>query len=217
MISKNFKKRFYTSLFLLFLLILVFRSNLILTFMLLIFGSLSVVEFFSITRIILKNIFFKFITNFIFLIYTFLFCYLFFVFIYFPNLKTIIFIILLGCISSDIGGYIFGKILKGPKLTKVSPKKTISGSVGSFILSGIVMTFLINYFTNNFTLNIIFISLITSAFCQLGDLFFSFLKRKAKVKDYGNYLPGHGGMLDRFDGIFLGVPIGVITFILVLQ
>ena len=139
MISKNFKKRFYTSLFLLFLLILVFRSNLILTFMLLIFGSLSVVEFFSITRIILKNIFFKFITNFIFLIYTFLFCYLFFVFIYFPNLKTIIFIILLGCISSDIGGYIFGKILKGPKLTKVSPKKN------NFWISWIIHSFRNSY------------------------------------------------------------------------
>ncbi len=217
MISKNLKKRFYTSLLLFFLLILVLKSNLALTFILLIFGSLSVIEFFSITRIIFKNPFFKLIINFIFLIYAFLFCYLFFVFIHFTNLKTIIFIILLGCISSDIGGYIFGKILKGPKLTKISPKKTISGSIGSFIFSGIVVTFLIINITNNFTYQIIIIGFITSAFCQLGDLFFSFLKRKAKVKDYGNYLPGHGGILDRLDGIFLGVPIGVITFILVLQ
>ena len=68
-------------------------------------------------------------------------------------------------------------------------------------------------YNKNFNLNIFFISIIISFSCQLGDLFFSYLKRKAKIKDYSNLLPGHGGVIDRLDGIFFGVPIGLITFL----
>ena len=57
--------------------------------------------------------------------------------------------------------------------------------------------------------------MITSISCQLGDLFFSYLKRKAKVKDSGNFLPGHGGVLDRLDGILLGIPFGFLTLTLI--
>lgn len=119
------------------------------------------------------------------------------------------------CIATDIGGFIFGKLLKGPKLTKISPQKTISGSLGSIILSTVILSFLIYYFTNSFEINIFIVGLITSITCQLGDLFFSLLKRKSKIKDTGNILPGHGGVLDRVDGILLGLPLGFIIMVIV--
>ncbi|MEC7212546.1 MAG: phosphatidate cytidylyltransferase, partial [Pseudomonadota bacterium] len=72
-------------------------------------------------------------------------------------------------------------------------------------------------FTANFSYKIILIGIVTSIFCQIGDLFFSFLKRRAKIKDSGNFLPGHGGILDRFDGIFLGIPAGFFTLIYVIK
>ena len=129
--------------------------------------------------------------------------------------KLIIFILLAGCIASDIGGFVFGKIFKGARLTKISPKKTISGSIGSIILSSIVMLSLIYYFTKMISLNLLMISIFTSIFCQLGDLLFSYLKRKAKLKDTGNFLPGHGGVLDRVDGILIGIPFGFFTILII--
>ena len=119
------------------------------------------------------------------------------------------------CIFTDIGGYVFGKLFKGPKLTKISPNKTLSGSVGSLFFSILIFSIIIFYFTNNFNLNILIIGLFTSIACQLGDLFFSFLKRKARVKDTGNLLPGHGGFLDRLDGIIIGLPLGLLFIIIV--
>tara|TARA_S200000501_G_C20276088_1_gene505030 strand:+ start:164 stop:511 length:348 start_codon:yes stop_codon:yes gene_type:complete len=114
-----------------------------------------------------------------------------------------------------MGGFIFGKIFKGPKLSKISPNKTISGSIGSVLFTIIVLESLIYYLTNNLSFEIFFIAIITSVACQIGDLFFSFLKRKAKIKDTGKFFPGHGGVLDRLDGIFLGLPIGLISTILI--
>jgi phosphatidate cytidylyltransferase len=115
------------------------------------------------------------------------------------------------CICSDVGGLLFGKAFKGKKLTKISPNKTISGSVGSFILSlclvPIFHFLLIDQFSN--LLNLILLAILLSFLCQLGDLFISFLKRKAKVKDTGDILPGHGGLLDRIDGMILAIPLGM--------
>ena len=125
------------------------------------------------------------------------------------------FVILIGCIGSDIGGFIFGNLFKGAKLTNISPNKTISGAIGSVIFSCIFISGIIFYFTQNFNPKILIIGIITSIFCQLGDLFFSFLKRKAKIKDTGNLLPGHGGILDRIDGILLGVPFGYLSIIFI--
>ena len=119
------------------------------------------------------------------------------------------------CIASDIGGFAFGKIFKGPKLTKISPKKTISGSLGSFIISASVISLLMFYLTNHLDLKIFIIGLVTSFACQLGDLFFSFLKRKSFMKDTGNILPGHGGILDRIDGIIFGIPVGFLSLLLI--
>ena len=111
------------------------------------------------------------------------------------------------CIFSDIGGYIVGKSLGGVKLTKISPNKTISGSIGSFLFSlfplGVLM---ILGFEENLPGKGIFLCLLLSLACQLGDLIISYFKRLAKVKDTGKILPGHGGMLDRIDGIIFAIP-----------
>ena len=112
------------------------------------------------------------------------------------------------CFFSDIGGYAFGKVIGGKKLTKISPNKTISGSIGSFIFSLIPMILFSNFSDFELKINlytIIFILLI-SLICQLGDLFISLVKRKAKIKDTGKILPGHGGLLDRVDGIIFALP-----------
>ena len=139
---------------------------------------------------------------------------MFFFFSNIQGLKIILYILLLGCIASDIGGYVFGKIFKGPKLTKISPNKTYAGSLGSIIFTLIVVILLFYYSIQYLSYKVVIISLVTTIFCQLGDLIFSFLKRKAKIKDTGAILPGHGGVLDRLDGIFLGVPFGYLTLIL---
>ena len=139
-------------------------------------------------------------------------------------------LVLIICIFTDIGGYIFGKAFKGPKLTKISPKKTYSGLIGSFILPIVAALIYIKYINlggaayleiNSLLLNkgieniklffliiILFISLIS----QIGDLIISFFKRLAKVKDTGNLLPGHGGLLDRVDGIIFAMPASYILF-----
>jgi phosphatidate cytidylyltransferase len=129
---------------------------------------------------------------------------------------------LLLCISTDLGGYIFGKSLKGPKLTKISPNKTYAGMIGGFLLSIILGSIFVksNYFSTPFALNIflnddlrlIIIILLISLISQSGDLFFSYFKRLAKIKNTGNLLPGHGGILDRIDGIIFAMPFSYLLF-----
>ena len=112
-------------------------------------------------------------------------------------------------ILSDVGGLIIGKKFKGKKLTKISPNKTIFGSIGSFIFSlFLIFIFKEKLLDYNFW-NIIMITILISLTSQLGDLFISLLKRKAKVKDTSNLLPGHGGVLDRIDGIIFAIPLGI--------
>ncbi len=124
--------------------------------------------------------------------------------------------ILLVCIFSDIGGYVVGKTVGGKKLTKISPNKTISGSIGSFLFS-IIPIFLYNFYDGNeypiITL-VVLLSLQISLICQMGDLLISYFKRKAKVKDTGSILPGHGGILDRIDGIIFGLPFGLLLLLI---
>ena len=211
MISKDLKKRIYTSVILLFLIILILRFNTVLVFSLIVFSVLSIIEFFNLTNKILSNKFYYLASNSFFVIYVFLFCFMFFLFSNILQLKVILFSILIGCVASDIGGYVFGRIFKGPKLTRISPNKTFSGAVGSIIFTSILMSISMFYFTNNFSYIVLIIAISTSIGCQAGDLFFSYLKRMAKIKDTGNTLPGHGGVLDRLDGIFLGIPIGFIS------
>lgn len=214
MITENLKKRVFTSIALLISICLIFYYNVFLIYFLIVLGSLSIIEFIQLSRKIPLSKISLVLINFLFIFYIFAFCYMFVFFSNFIGLKIILYIFLLGCIASDIGGFIFGKFFKGPKLTKISPNKTYSGAMGSLVLTIITITFLFYYFTQTLNLNIILIGFITSIFCQLGDLVFSFMKRKAKIKDTGNFLPGHGGVLDRLDGILFAMPISFLTLII---
>ena len=128
----------------------------------------------------------------------------------YKNFEYFLFIVTV-CIFTDIGGYIFGKIFKGPKLTKISPNKTYAGVFGSFLLSlmaGLIYTsyFGKNEITNSDHLFILLLILFISLISQIGDLIISYFKRKAKLKDTGKILPGHGGLLDRIDGLVFVMP-----------
>ena len=211
MITNNLKKRIFTSLLLFILFFLIYNFNFFLIYSLIVLGVLSLIEFYNAIDKIIKSKLLILSMNSIFSIFVSVFCYLFLFFSFNAQLKLILFIILLGCIFSDIGGYLFGKTFGGPKLTKISPNKTIAGSVGSLLISATTVFVLFFIFFGIYSFNILFVGLITSLACQMGDLFFSYLKRKAKFKDFGKYLPGHGGVLDRLDGIFFGVPSGLLA------
>ena len=121
------------------------------------------------------------------------------------------------CASTDIGGYLFGNIFKGPKLTKISPKKTYSGVIGSFLLS-IIFTNLFLEFSSNvqnfeFTKEMFLFILLVSFVSQIGDLIISYFKRKSKMKDTGTIIPGHGGILDRIDGVIFALPFSYVLFL----
>ena len=117
--------------------------------------------------------------------------------------------ILFICVLTDLGGYFFGKILKGPKLTKISPKKTISGFIGGFLLpllifyvllKGEILIFNFKNLNESF-LSIIFFIISISFISQIGDIVVSYFKRLSGIKNSGNIIPGHGGILDRIDGM----------------
>ena len=114
------------------------------------------------------------------------------------------------CIFTDIGGYVFGKTFKGPKLTSISPNKTYAGVIGSFLFSMVVGIIYIKYLDNDDIssdpLILLFLILFISSISQIGDLIVSYFKRKAKLKDTGKILPGHGGLLDRIDGLIFVIP-----------
>ena len=131
MIKKNTKLRIYTSAFLFLLFFLIQNSNLVLIYTLLIFAIFSILEFLQIYNKIFKKIIFKYFFSFFSICYIFLFCFLFFFFANTPQLKLFLYTLLIGCIASDLGGFLIGKILKGPKITKISPNKTYSGAVVS--------------------------------------------------------------------------------------
>ena len=133
------------------------------------------------------------------------------------NFEDFLLIIII-CIFTDIGGYIFGKLFKGPKLTKISPKKTYAGVLGGFFLSLIAGVIFYQYEYINQTPDQLFyfliLILLISSISQIGDLTISYFKRKAKIKDTGKILPGHGGLLDRIDGMIFVFPISYLITIL---
>ena len=153
-----------------------------------------------------KNNFFKIFIGIFFLIYSF---YTAFQLRDLYGFNFFIFLILV-CVFTDLGGYFFGKLFKGPKLTKISPKKTYSGVIGSFSLPIFFSYLLLNYVNHDYSqilnLNLFLLVLIISFISQLGDLIISYFKRVAKVKDTGKILPGHGGILDRIDGLIFVLP-----------
>ena len=215
MISKELEKRILSSIILIPISIFfIFQESMFFIFFLSLVFLVTVYEWLKMS----KNINTKML-GIIFLLFSFYFSYL---------LRTengfefFLFVILIS-ILTDIGGYIFGKTFKGPKLTKISPKKTYAGVIGSFILSvfgglifyenmtnvkGIIILNYISFepYGINLNLFILFIILIISLISQLGDLTISYFKRMAKIKDTGKILPGHGGLLDRIDGIIFAVP-----------
>ena len=118
-----------------------------------------------------------------------------------------LFIILI-CVATDIGGYAFGKLFKGPKLTKVSPNKTYSGVIGSYLCSLTVSYFFILYFQNFLIIeiNLFLVTVLVSSVSQIGDIILSYFKRLSNLKDTGKLIPGHGGILDRVDGMIFALP-----------
>ena len=213
--TKEFNLRFLTSITLIIMLIFMLKYSVVLISTLLLVFVISWLEFNN----ILENIYkkktnFNFKNLFKFLIFIYLLFFMKIITDEFlqnqPNISWNLIFTISICILSDIGGFIFGKFFKGKKLTKISPNKTYSGMIGSFILS-IGFCIIYSYSISFVDFNTIFLLTISISFiCQIGDLFISLLKRKAKLKDTGNILPGHGGILDRIDGILFALPFGII-------
>ena len=219
--NSNIKKRILTSVILIALLVGMFFYSYIMIISLIIIAIISWIEFYAlISKILKKNTlkekFFRYFYNTLSLIYLSGLVYLIFAIeTEYYNLKIYLLYSVLVAILSDIGGLFFGKIFKGKKLTKISPNKTISGSIGSFILTTLLIPFFYKVQIDQSLVNLFLITIIISLTSQLGDLFISLLKRKAKVKDTSNLLPGHGGVLDRIDGIIFAIPLGIFLFIVV--
>ena len=211
--NKELKKRLLSSLVMIpTALFFILKGSIFFTFFLFIIFIATSYEWISISK---KIILMKF-TGIIFLILSFFLAY---------KLRinegayVFIFVVLIS-VCTDIGGYIFGKLLKGPKITKISPNKTYSGVIGGFIISligGLIyyeymsITLIFNFVLGfgkyiSFDLYLFIIILMISAISQIGDLVISYFKRLAKVKDTGKLLPGHGGLLDRVDGIIFAIP-----------
>ena len=209
------KKRIITSIFLIILLYLMYIYNYILIISLIVISLIVWIEFFGIILKIfykndLKNKIYRHFFKGLSLIYLSLLSFLIiFIFINQNDFKFFAIYSFLVAIASDIGGILFGKFFKGRKLTKISPKKTISGSIGSFVFSMLLIFIFSKNFENYSFMKVIFFTVSISLISQIGDLFISYLKRKAKVKDTSNILPGHGGFLDRVDGIIFALPYGI--------
>ena len=216
--SNELKKRILTSLLLILLLIVMYFYSLVAFIAILIISIILWIEFYGLISKILpknkvKDKVLKFFYKAVSLLYLLLLVsFVIVVELYYQNLKIYLIYAVLTTILSDIGGLVFGKIFKGKKLTKISPNKTISGSFGSFIFSLLLIPFFSQELKIFNILSLITITLLISLISQLGDLFISYLKRKAKVKDTSDILPGHGGFLDRIDGIIFAIPIGIILF-----
>ena len=212
--NKELQKRLLTSLLLLLLLYLMFSYSYILIIAVILIALISWIEFYALISKIFKkenkkNKIFRFFYKFISLLYLSILVYLILV-AKLDKTQSEIFIIcsILISIMSDTGGLVVGRIFKGKKLTNISPKKTISGSIGSFVFSISSIPFIVQYLPYINLVLIIIITLVISLTTQIGDLFISYLKRKAKVKDTSDLLPGHGGVLDRIDGIIFSIPVG---------
>ena len=216
----NLKKRIITSIFLITLLIMMFFSSFMMIVSLIIILLIAWVEFYAlISKIIKKNQtkhkFLRFLYKALSLFYLSALAYLILIIESdHSNLKIYLLYSILVAVMSDIGGLVIGKIIKGKKLTKISPNKTISGSIGSLVFSTLLIAFFYGNMVDQNLLIMLLITIVISLVSQLGDLFISFLKRKAKVKDTSDILPGHGGILDRIDGIIFAIPLGIYLFII---
>ena len=217
--SKNFINRILTSFVLLLIFLFsLFTHQILWTFLIIIAAILSYFEFINLIKKKYKNknnklLFFNFISFFYLIIFVLTGYDLYSS----PPVSLLFFLSI--CIFSDSGGYIVGKLIGGRKLSKISPNKTLSGSIGSFLFSIIPafifltiykQTEILIYYDENLA-QLIATCLFLSLICQLGDLFISFFKRQANVKDTGSLLPGHGGLLDRIDGVIFVIPVAFIV------
>ena len=216
--TQEIKKRIITSFFLITLLYLMYLYSFILIISLIIIGIIVWIEFYALMSKIFQaesfnNKLLLFFVKTVSLIYIASLVYVICIAeAQNANLKTQIFFAITIAISSDIGGLVVGSLIKGKKLTKISPNKTISGSIGSFCFSLLCVPFFMDVFTAYNLSILILITLVVSLVTQVGDLFVSFIKRKANVKDTSDLLPGHGGFLDRVDGIIFAIPFLLFLF-----
>jgi len=217
--NKEMKKRIFTSVLLISLLIAMNFYSYIMITALVVISIILWIEFYAlISKILKKNKLkdkvLRHLYKTISLLYLLLLiCFIIVIETSYPNLKLYLIYSVLTAILSDIGGLVFGKTFKGKKLTKISPNKTISGSIGSFLFSLLLVPFFYQELIALSILSLIVITLMISLVSQLGDLFISYLKRAAKVKDTSDLLPGHGGFLDRLDGVIFSIPFGVTMFV----
>ena len=196
MIGKELKKRILSSIILLPLaLFFVFAGSFYLIFFTLICLFVSIYEWNN----MVKKIELKFFGS-LFLIFSF------YTFYEISDSYLLIFVLLL-CASTDIGGYTFGKLFKGPKLIRISPNKTYSGVIGGYLLSLIFLLFFMNWINQTINLEWFIITILISTVSQIGDIAISYFKRLSKVKDTGKIIPGHGGLLDRIDGMIFAFPV----------
>ena len=218
--GNELKKRISTSAFLMSLLTAMYFYSFVMIIALIVIAMIVWIEFYAlISKILprnkLKDKLLRFVFKAISLLYLSLLVYFIFsIESYYPNLKLYLLYSVLVAVLSDVGGLVIGKTFKGKKLTKFSPNKTVSGSIGSFFFSLFLIPFFQGKLIAYSLLILIVITILISLTSQLGDLFLSFLKRKAKVKDTSDILPGHGGFLDRVDGIIFAIPIGILLFII---
>ena len=209
--NKELKKRILSSIILLpITLYFIIKGSFLFNFFILICFFISVFEWHMMT----KNLLYK--------IFGLLFLILSFYTIYnirndFPNGYDYFLLILLVCVSTDIGGYIFGNIFKGPKLTKISPKKTYSGMIGGYLFTILCTNFFLGNSFKSITIELtgdIFVLIILiSSISQIGDLIVSYFKRRSNIKDSGKIIPGHGGLLDRIDGMIFAFPFSYLILI----
>ncbi len=122
------------------------------------------------------------------------------------SIEKIVIIPLFICVFTDIGGYVFGKIFGGPKLIKVSPNKTYAGMIGSFFLSLLFVLIYFNIINYTLTIQWLMTAIVVSLVSQIGDIIISYFKRLSKLKNTGDIIPGHGGLLDRIDGMIFAFP-----------
>ena len=213
--NTELKKRIITSIGLLSLLTTMYFYSFIMIGALLIIAVIIWIEFYALIAKIIRgnkfqDIFFRFIFKLTSLLYLSIFVgFIFFIESHYVDLKIYLLYSVLIAILSDIGGLLFGKTFKGKKLTKISPNKTVSGSIGAIVLSMALIPIFYNELIIYDLFTLIILTIVISLISQIGDLFISFLKRKAKVKDTSDLLPGHGGLLDRVDGIIFAVPLGI--------
>ena len=208
------QKRLLTSILLLIIIYFSLNNSIVLFLVFVALNYLSLCEFNNLLKNILKKnqfYFFSFLACVIYLSIFSLIIWNFLIPLSNKSIISLIFIISI-CIFTDIGGFVFGKLLGGKKLTQISPNKTYSGVIGSFFLSIISGHYFYIFFKMYliFEINYLIFIIIISLISQFGDLMISFLKRKAKIKDTGTILPGHGGILDRIDGVLIALPFGIV-------